>query len=192
MSVARDGPDVWLVSGIPGSGKTTTARRLAERLPAAAHVEADRLGEWVVSGGVPPGGEPPEEADRQLALCRALRCRFADGYCRAGFVTVIDFVIDFVIVSRAQLGEYQVALPGWRVGPLVLAPDPAVVLARDAARIVKRVARQWVHLDAVLRGELAEMGPRIDNASLSPDETVDRILAGRDRALIMPAARPAE
>ena len=61
-------PIAVLVTGIPGSGKTTVARTLARRLTRAAHIEVDVLQAMIVAGGLWPDQSPREEAMRQLAL----------------------------------------------------------------------------------------------------------------------------
>lgn len=110
-----------LLSGIPGSGKSTVAAALAARFAASAHIEVDALQELIVAGGRWPSPERDEEADRQIFLRARNACLLADSFVGAGFLPVIDDVV----VRRAHLDFYrrQVA-----VGPLhcvVLAPGAA-------------------------------------------------------------------
>jgi len=93
-------------------------------------------------------------------------------------------VIDFVVISRRQLDQYRSALSDLRIGYVVLAPEPAVALSRDRGRSAKRVTHHWLHLAPILRGKLAGVGLRVDNAGLTPEQTVDRVPAGRQRAIL--------
>ena len=83
-------PLAIVVTGIPGAGKTTVARLLAQRFALAAHIEADQLQQMIVAGGLWPDEEPRDEAYRQLALRARNGALLAASFVGAGFTAVLD------------------------------------------------------------------------------------------------------
>jgi chloramphenicol 3-O-phosphotransferase len=167
---------VFLISGVPGAGKTTVSRLLCRRFPRAAHIEGDYLQHGLtVSGLVAPDRPPAAEAERQMALRVRNACALADHFFEAGFVPVVDDVI----ATRRKLDDCLRRLRARPVRFVVLAPPLRVALQRDRERGTKQVGHLFGHLDGVLRRELAGVGLWLDTSDLTPEATVDRIL---DRA----------
>ena len=172
--------ETWLITGIPGAGKSTMSRQLASRMERAVHIDGDRLQEWIVRGSVWPEKEPNEEADRQIRLNIKNQCLLARSFSDAGFVPVMDRVV----VNKELLEMYQNYLAGYAVYLVVLAPTVEVALRRDAMRSEKTVAARWEHLDGEIREGLKDTGLWVDSSELSVDETVDRILNLKAQALL--------
>lgn len=171
---------VVVVTGVMASGKSTVSQALAERLPRAAHVRGDLFRRMIVSGREDYAPDAGDEAENQLRLRHALSASTADAYAQAGFTAVVQDVV---------LGERLTAYVDlFRTRPLhvvVLAPSPEAVAAREAGR-AKTGYGAWTvaELDGVLWEATPRLGLWLDTTGLSVGETVEAILAGRERARV--------
>jgi chloramphenicol 3-O-phosphotransferase len=168
-----------LISGIPGAGKTTVARALAERLPVAASIEGDVLSFDFIRSGL-PAPEDEQGWSQLMGLRRRQICLLADSYAEAGVLPVIDDVVTNPLV----LDLYRKFLLLRPLLFVALVPRVEVVRRRDAGRD-KHVFERWAHLDGELRSSLADVGLHIDSSDLTVDETVQAILSGIEQAKVL-------
>ena len=172
---------IIVIAGLPGAGNTTTARRLAQRLPRAAHVEADEMQRLIVSGGVwPEARDMSAEAHTQLRLRLHHACLLSRSFADAGIDAVVD---DIIIGSRVDdlLDELSVA-PFHLV---MLAPAFATIVDRWKA-MASPYVDAWSWMDDELHHRTRRVGLWLDTTDRTPDQVVDDIVERLDDALVSP------
>ncbi|MGY2895827.1 phosphotransferase-like protein [Deinococcus sp. UYEF24] len=87
-----NGP-VLILSGVPGTGKSSLARAWLQTFVRGLHLPVDDLRELVVSGMAPPSLTHDPEANRQFVLARRMAFGAAGSYAREGFAVTIDDVL---------------------------------------------------------------------------------------------------
>lgn len=120
---------VLLLTGSPGSGKTTTARLIATSATLGAHVEADSFFDFV-RGGYLEHWRP--DSHQQNVIVMEAVASAAAAYADGGYTTVVDGIISpgwFL----TPLGE-ALAARGHAVPYAILRPPVATCIARAAAR----------------------------------------------------------
>jgi chloramphenicol 3-O-phosphotransferase len=180
---------IYLISGIPGAGKTTVSRLLARRFARGVHVESDSLQKLIVTGGAWPDGQPSgentewatlEEGQRQLRLRCRNACLLAGSFLDAGFTPVVD---DVIIGGRLQ--HFRDDLRERPLMFVLLTPNADIVNERDEARPDKHVFHKWGYLDDTMRSETPRAGLWLDTSEMTAEEAVDEILRRIDQARIV-------
>ena len=173
--------DVWIVSGIPSVGKTTTSFALAKKLHKSSVVSGDDLQDQIVSGNVGPSELPKEDSDMQIELTVRNQAILAKSYADSGFTPVCDNVF-----GRKQLDIFVNLLRGYQVHLVNLTADFAVIQDRDTKRIPEEQFNnpdRWKLLLS-LTSELSGLGLWVDNSVRTPEETAAYILNHKNDAII--------
>ncbi|MGS2591945.1 AAA family ATPase [Streptomyces hebeiensis] len=172
---------VFVLTGVPGSGKSTVGALLARRFDPAVLIEGDVLRRMVVAGRAEMTTDPSQEAVRQYGLRLRHLAYLTRSYAAEGFTVVAE---DNLL--GAHLEEFIGLLGDVRPCHVIaLAPDSATVLRRDAARSGRaydETGRYARELDQVLRRDTARLGLWLDTSEQKAEETVEEILARLDES----------
>jgi 2-phosphoglycerate kinase len=165
-------PDVLLLTGPPGSGKTTVAALVAtDAARPTVHVTTDQFYRAIRTGFVPP--YLPESHRQNEVVVDAIVAAVA-AYARGGYDVVVDGIIGpwFLPPFLKAAAEEQ-----WVLSYVVLRPDLETTLGR--AR--QRADSELKDLDAItgLYGAFADLGELeshvIDTTDLDPAQTAAEV-----------------
>ncbi len=172
-------PPIFLLSGVPGAGKTSVAAALMRRFTSGLHIPIDDLREWVVSGIAHPLPTWTDETGRQFRLARQAAAHMACLYVDAGFAVAIDDVL-YPDAARELIASHFV---GHAVGKVLLQPTVDRVLARNSRRTNKAFDTSTlaeflpgIHQSLAAAGFVEAGWLVVDSTHLSLDQTVDEIL----------------
>jgi adenylate kinase family enzyme len=137
--MATSGEPILILTGAPGSGKTTVARMLAGRADRAVHLESDCFFHFIASGYVEPWKAQSHE---QNAVVMRIVGDVAVSYGRADYSVIVDGIVIpgwFFEPLRDSISE-----AGFDVAYAVLRPSLADAVDRATSRASTRLSNPAV------------------------------------------------
>ena len=170
-------PQIYLITGLMASGKTTVAQALAERFPQSVHLKGDAFRRMIVNGQARMSFALSDAAASQLELRYDLAAESAKRYFAAGFTVVYQDII-----LGSALERVAAKFDGLPLSVVVLCPDKETIASRESQRGKSgyRNDAEIAAYDRVLREETPKIGLWIDSSKMTARETVDKILVGAE------------
>jgi adenylate kinase family enzyme len=167
-------PQILILTGPPGAGKSSVATALADRYDRVAHIPVDGLRHFVTPTGYRAPGKPGFERQQALAIRNA--CALARNFMDEHFAVIIDDIVP----GHEQLDLYLEGLKdaGAPVHYVRLLPSIEVCRERNRGRHADRVPVE--RLDLLYRQFEAATdmpGSVIDSAGQTIEATADRLQA---------------
>ena len=154
---------IILISGSINSGKSTVSKLLVELMPKTAHIEVDRLREFIRC--------LPLEESIPISLENA--AFIAKNFSRIGLNMVIDYPLgeedyEYLVNNLNATAE--------AIHMFVLAPDVSVALANRGDRELEPRERERIREQHSNGRHKLKFGEIIDNSNQTPEETANVIL----------------
>ena len=167
-----NGMRVIIITGTPGSGKSSVAEALAKRLDRAAHIPVDFFRK-MIKGGYRSPHHWDDEVDSQYKIARRAAGETATRFAIGGFIPILDDV-----VAPGWEEEWRFSLDGFKVDIVQLRPPLEVALERNQTRSVWTVDEKVLSdLHAMLGQPYTENWTTIDNSTGTVDDAVNQIIA---------------
>jgi predicted kinase len=163
-------PSITIVSGCPGSGKTTLSKALAGALPGGVHIVSDRFYEFPARAIDPT---LPASRHQNTVIMRALG-RTAHTFAEGGYDVVLDGVFGpwFLPVLRPELGE------DWPISYLLLQVPEAEAVLRVRRRNGPGASAGVRHMVKAFAEAPGFEAHRIDTRALEPERLLEIVRDG--------------
>lgn len=158
-----------VVSGPPGSGKSTVAALMAQRFARSAHLPGDHFFRYIRGDWKDPSRP---EADEQNRLVVQISARAASGYAEAGYTTILDG-----IYGPWFLDILVEATRGAQLHYTILRADLATCIERTVGNSDTPASEEVVrtmhgHFDQVAQYETYV----VDTSAPTPEEVTDEVI----------------